>query len=689
MPGLSSLQVNIKDQPHNLAWINEEEQALLKDLGGSGRPGPMGIPAYDFTDRGDSELGNQPTKGDWNEPDDFHPDDFTYNAKTDEFSLPKNIGSKNETEKSRQQFASDLDVITGGENAVNFSKLDLNKMEEMYEDPDKYGVGYNDFVNMGFFDKSEAADLQSMREDALEIQKYWNNEGYPELTVGVDNDFNFSYDGPFMQTVGPALSEIAKSAVEANKFGAFGAINPMSVIQAMARQSGLSEGFPNLNILPNNLDFLRTKEQIEEREAEEREAKLADNEVYFDGSPEYQAMRAKAQKEDDQLQINEATEAAMEFYDPFEDVETGSSKRLYPESTYLPKLVTPEAAAKKPSAMNNYWKSINTKLSNEENTISKYFRSLIKSPPDPNEKIIEDIYSRATGGTVAQTSEEIFADIYGLTPKESTEKFLFNSPPPIKNTIEVPEEPPLSNKDFGYFEYDPERIGIPLSIFENYYGDDSGGGSDNPSNYVNKIRHEGYTDHNWGDTWGAPEWEPEPGMPWTLEMIENHPYLGESGNLGFGQRFNMGSEDGEDGPMDKPSFKEAPPYRLEDVTDYDIFTNPSKVEDYYKDSNETPARNKMKNYFANYTGTTPNSGTQLSTQYDNKDIYKNMIDKYSFKAPEFSEEDNLYINNTGEEDSFSKLARKNREAALNTPKYDPLSEITSSIDYLDNIYGIK
>ena len=47
MPGLSSLQVNIKDQPHNLAWINEAEQDLLKDLGGSGRPGPMGIPAYD------------------------------------------------------------------------------------------------------------------------------------------------------------------------------------------------------------------------------------------------------------------------------------------------------------------------------------------------------------------------------------------------------------------------------------------------------------------------------------------------------------------------------------------------------------------------------------------------------------------------------------------------------------------
>ena len=61
MPGLSSLQVNIKDQPHNLAWINEAEQALLKDLGGSGRPGPMGIPAYPFNDFDDPE-------GDFDDP---------------------------------------------------------------------------------------------------------------------------------------------------------------------------------------------------------------------------------------------------------------------------------------------------------------------------------------------------------------------------------------------------------------------------------------------------------------------------------------------------------------------------------------------------------------------------------------------------------------------------------------------
>ena len=58
MPGLSSLQVDIKKQPHNLAWINKEEQSLLKDLGGSGRPGPMGIPAYEFSYDDDQDLGD-------------------------------------------------------------------------------------------------------------------------------------------------------------------------------------------------------------------------------------------------------------------------------------------------------------------------------------------------------------------------------------------------------------------------------------------------------------------------------------------------------------------------------------------------------------------------------------------------------------------------------------------------------
>jgi len=42
----------IGDQPHMLAYINPQEANLLKDLGGSGEPGPGGIPAYKMDDLG-------------------------------------------------------------------------------------------------------------------------------------------------------------------------------------------------------------------------------------------------------------------------------------------------------------------------------------------------------------------------------------------------------------------------------------------------------------------------------------------------------------------------------------------------------------------------------------------------------------------------------------------------------------
>ena len=59
MSGLSDLKVKIKNQPHNLAWINDKERSVLKAMGGSGRTGPMGIPAYDWAD-GDPDEGYDP-----------------------------------------------------------------------------------------------------------------------------------------------------------------------------------------------------------------------------------------------------------------------------------------------------------------------------------------------------------------------------------------------------------------------------------------------------------------------------------------------------------------------------------------------------------------------------------------------------------------------------------------------------
>tara|TARA_R100001369_G_scaffold64993_1_gene92203 strand:+ start:165 stop:2699 length:2535 start_codon:yes stop_codon:yes gene_type:complete len=40
-------QTMIRDQPHMLAYINPTEEQMLRDMGGSGLPGPDGIPAYD------------------------------------------------------------------------------------------------------------------------------------------------------------------------------------------------------------------------------------------------------------------------------------------------------------------------------------------------------------------------------------------------------------------------------------------------------------------------------------------------------------------------------------------------------------------------------------------------------------------------------------------------------------------
>ena len=40
-------QTTIKGQPHELSYINDEEKQMLLAMGGSGEPGPGGVPAYD------------------------------------------------------------------------------------------------------------------------------------------------------------------------------------------------------------------------------------------------------------------------------------------------------------------------------------------------------------------------------------------------------------------------------------------------------------------------------------------------------------------------------------------------------------------------------------------------------------------------------------------------------------------
>lgn len=39
-------KVNVRGQPHSLAYINKDEARMLRRMGGSGKPGPSGIPTY-------------------------------------------------------------------------------------------------------------------------------------------------------------------------------------------------------------------------------------------------------------------------------------------------------------------------------------------------------------------------------------------------------------------------------------------------------------------------------------------------------------------------------------------------------------------------------------------------------------------------------------------------------------------
>ena len=51
-------KVNVQGQPHSLAYINKDEARMLRRMGGSGKPGPNGIPTY--YDEGDDYSGPNP-----------------------------------------------------------------------------------------------------------------------------------------------------------------------------------------------------------------------------------------------------------------------------------------------------------------------------------------------------------------------------------------------------------------------------------------------------------------------------------------------------------------------------------------------------------------------------------------------------------------------------------------------------
>ena len=185
-------------------------------------------------------------------------------------------------------------------------------------------------------------------------------------------------------------------------------------------------------------------------------------------------------------------------------------------------------------------------------------------------------------------------------------------------------------------------------------------------------------------------------------MVQNHPYLQEKmgGSLAYYRTSEILDEMDDDYNSSTPSsFRVPPPFlRNDPSSDFSQFKNPGAIQAAYRKdsaSASTPPRDAVKNYFLNLVDTPIDNANQAPSQYADRDIYKDMIDKYSFKSPELTlgsgydtGTDSLFIENTGKEDLFSKAARKNREAALNIPTSGLFSDSDTSADYLSKIYGI-
>lgn len=62
--GAVPMGMDVRGQPHSLAYINPQESALLRVLGGSGEPGPGGIPMYYNDSDAEGDVGGDPGSAD-------------------------------------------------------------------------------------------------------------------------------------------------------------------------------------------------------------------------------------------------------------------------------------------------------------------------------------------------------------------------------------------------------------------------------------------------------------------------------------------------------------------------------------------------------------------------------------------------------------------------------------------------
>ena len=106
-------KVNVKGQPHSLAYINKDEARMLRRMGGSGKPGPSGIPTYfpNTMDPGEAaEAGfTDSFDGSYSGGND---DDGGYQRTIQQPVAPKAAPQPSELEKGRTDLQARIDKLT-------------------------------------------------------------------------------------------------------------------------------------------------------------------------------------------------------------------------------------------------------------------------------------------------------------------------------------------------------------------------------------------------------------------------------------------------------------------------------------------------------------------------------------------------------------------------------------------------
>ena len=361
MAGLTSLprKMNIKGQPHNLAYINKTESDILKSIGGAGKPrkGTKGVPSYDFADVGvdDYDVMGSDAQAEADAAQE------AADAAFDDANMGQDFDLMN-------QFDPTLGIAAPSPNEMNtIAMLSAQTPTQAMAERESLANAVAEAQSAGVISYNEALDFgkhgylnlleQVEREDDLATARgieglYGLREGdVTPAPVG-----GFSYQGP--GSTRAALSEMGKGAINLGSLLAEtypGLVNFASIIAE--EEFGLK--MPSLG-LKEQLDDYFARDAASQREAnigaregtgtiiddfeEESVAGLFDPEL---SSPQMQSVMGPTAIEAEQAQAEQQAEQNTQTsYPAFDNFDLGEND---PE-TFLPPIPSVPTVAPKPAA---------------------------------------------------------------------------------------------------------------------------------------------------------------------------------------------------------------------------------------------------------------------------------------------------------------------------------------------------